>query len=416
MEVEFTDNFNRRDENPLRHWTDSHGSSDSMICDRLRAMLEATTTVKGHQRKLDTGKMVQVDQHQRKVDATQLQLPIPEQDPVSVKDIVKLTGPVVSNDTMYHHHATSLDNLASISLNGIRAHAPSYGTDQSAWPDGSVEKRIYFGTSKNIWQFAPEHGIPVALRIKKDAVKFKRESTGDFYATKRIRPDNLEVLTNRGWFPLKNFGFGTRLGEALQRVKAYARVRGGKKEFVRQHSREGKTARTMSIKGATPNEEKYIRKLLARHDKKVLSSASEIMVLNRKEFNALVLKSTGKRYDTRDVMAWYDEKKSFIAINRNNMVASAWKGVIDHELGHAAYYHSPKLGLWIKSHDSDEKFDRFTWYSKTAGYEAFAESYMAYIASGGKAKNLRYQRVFSVVKDVVGAVNPKINFARKMKW
>lgn len=118
---------------------------------------------------------------------------------------LRLRGPLNEPDAAdFHYHATNLERAFEIAGGGLVPHGPSYGTDQSAWPDGSRQKRSYFGTDKNVWQFAPENGQPVALRIKQTAIGFKQESTGDWYVTGKIPADQFEILTGAGWRPLTN--------------------------------------------------------------------------------------------------------------------------------------------------------------------------------------------------------------------
>lgn len=102
----------------------------------------------------------------------------------------------------FHYHATNIENAWDIAGSKLDTHRPDYGTDQDAWPDGSRERRSYFGTPKNVWQFAPEHGKPVVLRVGRDAADFKRESTGDIYTTKPVASKQIQILTDKGWLPL----------------------------------------------------------------------------------------------------------------------------------------------------------------------------------------------------------------------
>jgi len=113
-------------------------------------------------------------------------------------------GGALPSDAGYLYHATNLENARDITEDGfLLTHRPEYGTDQDVWPDGSRQKRSYFSARADaVWCFAPVHGEPVILRIARSAADFKRESTGDFYATTKIAAKHVEILTDDGWEPL----------------------------------------------------------------------------------------------------------------------------------------------------------------------------------------------------------------------
>ena len=104
----------------------------------------------------------------------------------------------------YVYHATNTERAEEIAKKGLKLHKPNYGTDQSAWPDRSTEKRAYFSENAGaVWQFAPEEGKAAILRAKKEAHDFKTEGgTRDIYTTKPVPPKKLEILTQEGWKPL----------------------------------------------------------------------------------------------------------------------------------------------------------------------------------------------------------------------
>lgn len=106
----------------------------------------------------------------------------------------------------YHYHATNVSNAQDISVSGLKTHGPSFGTDQSVWPDGSRERRSYFAPANVIHSFAPEDGVSVALRVKTSASAFKREAgTGDIFALKTIRPKDIEIANADGtWRSLES--------------------------------------------------------------------------------------------------------------------------------------------------------------------------------------------------------------------
>jgi len=215
------------------------------------------------------------------------------------------------------------------------------------------------------------------------------------------------------------------LVEATVRQHA-RRSKKGKVSQVKQHER--KIAGVMVI-GATPAEATTIERILSRHDEKVVASVPSITVFDTKRFGAMMnttYRQSGgdDRLSTKGVAAWYDERTSRIFVHRSVIKSMGWRQVLDHELGHAAYFHSPKSILWDDIIDRDwekwekkgnvhKKFDQFTLYSQENSQEAFAESYMAYMAVGGKAKNLRYRKVFDVVNKVIKTVKPKSNYWRR---
>jgi hypothetical protein len=100
----------------------------------------------------------------------------------------------IPSEDGYAYHATNEGRAREISESGgMQTHKPSYGTDQEVWPDGSKEKRIYFTPkASSAWQFAPEEGKPVLLRVKKD--KLKAEGTGDLYSQNPIHHKHVEIL------------------------------------------------------------------------------------------------------------------------------------------------------------------------------------------------------------------------------
>lgn len=111
----------------------------------------------------------------------------------------------LTGDAGYAYHATNIENLHDIARAGkLKTFGPSHGTDQSMWPDRSVEKRAYFSaTPENSYQFAPEDGQAVVVRTRRDGRIFT-ESTGDLFARKPISADALEFLgQDQQWYPIQ---------------------------------------------------------------------------------------------------------------------------------------------------------------------------------------------------------------------
>lgn len=118
---------------------------------------------------------------------------------------MRLTGAVTGTPD-YVYHATNTDRLHDIADSGkLNTHKPGDFTDQDSWPDGSTEKRNYFTpTAQNTYQFAPEEGHGVLLRMSKHKHPLKAErSTGDLYSTKAVPSHQLEYHgADGGWHPV----------------------------------------------------------------------------------------------------------------------------------------------------------------------------------------------------------------------
>lgn len=130
--------------------------------------------------------------------------PPPKSAPVSPKTLEPDTD--IPHQAGYVYHATNEERLHDIADSGLQTHKPREYTDQSAWPDGSVEKRSYFTPNPNsAYQFSPEEGKPVLLRMQQDPAIHKPESTGDIYAKKTIPAQKLQVLgDDNQWHPVSN--------------------------------------------------------------------------------------------------------------------------------------------------------------------------------------------------------------------
>lgn len=125
---------------------------------------------------------------------------------VQLKDFVPPSSSLHVNDPEmnYLYHATNEERAYEIARKGLLTHSPGYGTDQSTWPDGSVQCRSYWSAfSHGVWSFAPEEGKPVILRTPRGQGRFQQERyTGDWYTTSPIPPTRIEILTTEGWRPL----------------------------------------------------------------------------------------------------------------------------------------------------------------------------------------------------------------------
>ena len=109
----------------------------------------------------------------------------------------------------YVYHATNLERMHEIAERGLRPHRPHEFTDQSTWPDGGREPRVYFSALAHVvWQFAPEEGEPVILRAAAAHLVLRDDGTGDVYVRAPVSADLLEILTEVGWMPLVAWAVG----------------------------------------------------------------------------------------------------------------------------------------------------------------------------------------------------------------
>jgi len=106
----------------------------------------------------------------------------------------------IAADPDYVYHATNIENAHDIAESGrLRVHGPSYGTEQSAWPDGSREKRSYFTRDPQIARsFYPAEGKMALLRFHRMVASFRRESTGDIYSRDPISAREAEIYVGGG--------------------------------------------------------------------------------------------------------------------------------------------------------------------------------------------------------------------------
>jgi len=111
----------------------------------------------------------------------------------------------VPSEPGFQYHATNLENAQAIADSGrMTPQRPWYGTEQTAWPDGGVEKRIYFTPkAETAHSFAPAEGQPVLLRVSEKYVPHRESGTGDTFARQSIPAQYLEVARQDGsWVPL----------------------------------------------------------------------------------------------------------------------------------------------------------------------------------------------------------------------
>ncbi len=149
---------------------------------------------------------------------------------VKSEDLLKASAPTVRPDTSlageegYLYHATNEDRAHGIAEDRfMHLHRPGDFTDQDSWPDGATEKRSgYFAPhhgAHTIWQFAPEEGRSVALRVHHLSHPFRKESgTGDLFSKKKVPAKLFEINTSEGWKPLVDWHHGLVKSEELSKA------------------------------------------------------------------------------------------------------------------------------------------------------------------------------------------------------
>lgn len=117
-----------------------------------------------------------------------------------------------ASDPAYLYHATNEEAAYDIARSGLKPFRPDHGTDQSCWPDGKTNPRVYCSpNARAVWAFAPAEGRSVILRFKRSSGNFRNElNTGDVYSEKLVPASVIEILKDDGkWVPL------TSLNEAV---------------------------------------------------------------------------------------------------------------------------------------------------------------------------------------------------------
>lgn len=116
----------------------------------------------------------------------------------------------VPHDPNYLYHGTSQDRLYDIlSAGKLGTFRPWHGTEQESWPDGSTDKRSYWGPSPaHVEPFIPDHP-PAVVRALHQHVKARAErGTGDFYAAKPVSTRHLEYFDGAAWRPMADLANG----------------------------------------------------------------------------------------------------------------------------------------------------------------------------------------------------------------
>lgn len=112
--------------------------------------------------------------------------------------------------SQYLYHTTDRWNLEDIATGGLRPQRPSYRQEQDFWPRAmggtGREGRVYFAADPDTARSFQEPGGAL-LRVRRDVAEkmgLLEEFQGrDFFVRKRIRPQDIEVLVDGEWRPLK---------------------------------------------------------------------------------------------------------------------------------------------------------------------------------------------------------------------
>lgn len=113
----------------------------------------------------------------------------------------------------YAYHVTGHWAVADIVSDGkMIPFKPSHGSDQNVWPDGGLEKRIYFARTydETLKFFNPDLGRMTVLRVRIDKVPLCDEGGGlDLFSCKPVPVSAIEYQTPAGdWMPLSGYRSG----------------------------------------------------------------------------------------------------------------------------------------------------------------------------------------------------------------
>lgn len=102
----------------------------------------------------------------------------------------------------YKYHTTPADNALDIADDDfIRLYDPGFGTDQSAWPDGTVTPRSYWASSPG--GAGPFRGEGQSVLLRTKTPMKKERGTSDFYSEAEIPTGQVEYLSRDGtWEPI----------------------------------------------------------------------------------------------------------------------------------------------------------------------------------------------------------------------
>ena len=141
-------------------------------------------------------------------------------------------------------------------------------------------------------------------------------------------------------------------------------------------------------KETRPNEYEatWMALILRRHPTKVVSQLNGIVICDTEEdWREQYRKMVGEG-DYKNCGGFYvGHSKTIYLPPKYNRLA------VDHEIGHRAYWAAYIVGAtraWDNAYDNSMRFDRHTTYSSSGVTEAFAESYAAWVQTGGKVANV----------------------------
>ena len=126
---------------------------------------------------------------------------------------------------------------------------------------------------------------------------------------------------------------------------------------------------------------------LAVHPIKVTGLLPKVTVYTSDKMWQRALEKSGLVRGTESVQGFWDETRIALrAIGWSGEVRPVILGTLSHEIGHVILDSTVAGQRTWQAALKDPNFDRHTAYSRRNFNESFAESYMAYVASGGKAE------------------------------
>jgi len=149
-------------------------------------------------------------------------------------------------------------------------------------------------------------------------------------------------------------------------------------------------------------DEARIRSALDLHPPVVVKLINSIHTSDKARLNALVRLFKPHKSVVENISGFHRSGKRGSSIF---LIFGFKDSTLHHEIGHVVHAHSKTFkAAWQDIYFGSDAFDRHTQYSRKNDREGFADSYKAYVASGGKSTYSHIQRTFDAVKKVIDGI------------